>query len=106
MGEHKVLGFEVLGDGSTCLLAENGQALTSSKILNKGLGLSGYVSRMKRAYYSNSVKRDPIASTGVRSEEIECELCVPVIICCQTIKFSEKVQVDSYVSNELGKVIT
>ena len=61
MNEHKVLGFEVLNDGSTRLLSENGKALNSSKILNKGQGLSGYVARMKRAYYSNSVKRDTIA---------------------------------------------
>jgi Nif-specific regulatory protein len=80
MGEHKVLGFEVLTDGSTRLLSENGQALSSAKMLNKGQGLSGYVARMKRAYYSNSVKRDPIASTGIREEGVEAELCVPVMI--------------------------
>jgi Nif-specific regulatory protein len=80
MNEHKVLGFEVLNDGSTRLLSENGKALNSSKILNKGQGLSGYVARMKRAYYSNSVKRDPIASTGNREEIVEAELCVPVMI--------------------------
>jgi Nif-specific regulatory protein len=80
MNEHKVLGFEVLNDGSTRLLSENGKALNSSKILNKGQGLSGYVARMKRAYYSNSVKRDPIASTGHREEIVEAELCVPVMI--------------------------
>jgi len=80
MGEHKVLGFEAQNDGSTSLIAENGHALESAKVLNKGLGLSGYVTRMKRAYYSNSVRRDPIASTGLRSEEVECEICVPVMI--------------------------
>lgn len=80
MGEHKVLGFEVLSDGCTRLLSENGQALNSAKLLNKGQGLSGYVARMKRAYYSNSVKRDPIASTGIREEIVEAELCVPVMI--------------------------
>jgi Nif-specific regulatory protein len=80
MGEHKVLGFEVLSDGCTRLLSENGQALSSAKLLNKGQGLSGYVARMKRAYYSNSVKRDPIASTGLREEIVEAELCVPVMV--------------------------
>ena len=80
MVEHKVLGFEALNDGSTRLLSENGIALSEAKILNKGQGLSGYVARMKRAYYSNSVKRDPIASTGFRDESVEAELCVPVII--------------------------
>ena len=30
---------------------------------------------------------------------------VPVLVCCETYKFSEKVQTDSFVFNELGKVI-
>lgn len=80
MGEHKVLGFEVLSDGCTRLIAENGQALNTVKVLNKGQGLSGYVARMKRAYYSNSVKRDPIASTGHRDDAIEAELCMPIMV--------------------------
>lgn len=80
MQEHKVLGFEVLSDGCTQLLSENGKSLNNAKLLNKGQGLSGYVARMKRAYYSNSVKRDPIASTGIREEEVEAELCVPVMV--------------------------
>jgi DNA-binding NtrC family response regulator/putative methionine-R-sulfoxide reductase with GAF domain len=80
MDEHKVLGFEVLSDGSTRLIAENGHALSAAKILNKGQGLSGYVARMKKAYYSNSVKRDPIASTGLRDDAVEAELCLPIII--------------------------
>jgi Nif-specific regulatory protein len=80
MGEHKVQGFEVLSDGSTKLHAENGRSLEAAKLLNKGQGLSGYVARMKRAYYSNSAKRDPLASTGIREENVEAELCVPVMI--------------------------
>ncbi|MGE3610538.1 MAG: sigma 54-interacting transcriptional regulator [Bacteriovoracaceae bacterium] len=78
--EHKVLGFEVLNDGSTRLIAENGQALSAAKHLNKGQGLSGYVARIKRAYYSNSVRRDPIASTGIRDEAVEAELSIPVMM--------------------------
>ncbi len=78
--EHKVMCFEALSDGSTRLIAINGEALSTAKLLNKGQGLSGYVTRMKRAYYSNSVKRDPIASTGIREEEIEAELCLPIIV--------------------------
>lgn len=78
--EHKVLGFEAFSDGSTRLIAVNGKGLSSEKILNKGQGLSGYVARMKKAYYSNSVKRDPIASTGVRDEIVEAELCLPIMV--------------------------
>lgn len=80
MNEHKVMGFEVLADGSTKLISENGKSLNNSKVLAKGQGLSGYVARMKRAYYSNSVKRDPIASTGVRDESVEAELCLPIMV--------------------------
>ena len=79
MDEHKVLGFEALSDGSTRLISENGHSV-DSKLLNKGQGLSGYVARMKRAYYSNSVKRDPIASTGHREEIVEAELCLPIMV--------------------------
>jgi transcriptional regulator with GAF, ATPase, and Fis domain len=45
----------------------------------KGEGFSGYVSRIKRAYYSNS-KRDPMMSLGKRDECVEAELCVPLIV--------------------------
>lgn len=77
--EYKVLGFEVLNDGSTLLISENGKGLNTPKSLQKGQGLSGYVARMKRAYYSNSAKRDPLASTGVRDESVEAELCLPIM---------------------------
>ncbi len=79
-GEFKVLGFEVLNDGSTLLISENGKGLNSPKSLTKGQGLSGYVARMKRAYYSNAVKRDPIASNGLRDDSIEAELCMPIMV--------------------------
>jgi len=78
--EYKVLTFEVLHDGSTQLMAENGIVPNDVKILNKGQGLSGYVARMKRVYYSNSVKRDPIASTGIIDEKVESELALPIIV--------------------------
>lgn len=29
---------------------------------------------------------------------------VPVLVCCETYKFCERVQTDAFVSNELGKV--
>ncbi len=79
MGEHKVQIYEVLGDGATRLSAENGQAVDGA-ILAKGIGLSGYVARMKRAYYSNNVKRDPITAHSKRDEEVEAELAIPVMV--------------------------
>jgi len=30
---------------------------------------------------------------------------VPVLVCCETYKFSDRVQTDSFVFNELGKLL-
>lgn len=30
---------------------------------------------------------------------------VPVLVCCETYKFCERVQTDSFVSNELGEIL-
>jgi Nif-specific regulatory protein len=83
-------------DGSTRLIAQNGQSVESA-LLAKGLGLSGYVARMKRAYYSNSVKRDPLATHGTRADNIEAECAIPVIaegvvIATIHLQTSQKVQ--------------
>ncbi len=77
-GEHKVEVYEVMNDGSTRLVAQNGEAHDGA-ILAKGIGLSGYVARMKRAYYSNNVKRDPITAHSKRDEVVEAELALPVM---------------------------
>ncbi len=76
--EHKVQVYEVMGDGSTRLAGENGIAVDGA-ILAKGIGLSGYVARMKRAYWSNNVKRDPITAHSKRDEVVEAELAIPVM---------------------------
>lgn len=77
--EYKVLVFETYHDGSTILKAENGKLVEDGIEYNKGEGLSGYVSRMKRAYYSNS-KRDPLLATTKRDDCVESELSVPMNI--------------------------
>ncbi len=77
--DHKVQVYEALGDGATRLMGENGQAV-ESEMLAKGIGLSGYVTRMKRAYWSNSVKRDPITAHSKRDDVVEAELAVPVMV--------------------------
>lgn len=76
--DYKAQVFEVYQDGSTELRAENGQMINNGVRYEKGQGLSGYVARMKRAYYSNS-KRDPLLATTKRDEVVENEICVPVI---------------------------
>lgn len=77
-GEYKIQVFEAFNDGSTILIAENGKAINEGQEYAKGQGLSGYVVRTKRAYYSNS-KRDPLLATTKRDDCVESELCVPVI---------------------------
>lgn len=77
-GEYKVQAYEFMADGSTRLVAENGQA-QEGVVLAKGIGLSGYVGRMKRAYWSNSVKRDPITAHSKRDDVVEAELALPIM---------------------------
>lgn len=77
-GEFKVQIFEAYQDGRTELRAEDGKVVSEGMIYAKGQGLSGYVTRMKRAYYSNS-KRDPMLATSKRDDRVESELCVPVL---------------------------
>lgn len=77
---YKTLVFESFADGVTELKAINGKvAMEDEKIIYpKGQGLSGYVTRMKRAYYSNS-KRDPLLATSKRDDCVHSELSVPII---------------------------
>lgn len=78
--EYKVLVFEAFTDGSSALKAVNGEIIENENSIfyPKGQGLSGYVIRMKRAYYSNS-KRDPLLSTSKRDDCVESEVSVPII---------------------------
>lgn len=64
-------------DNSCRLVAKNGKAIKNADRKSKGLGAAGHVIKTKRAYFSNSVSRDPIFAS---SEEngIQSELCVPV----------------------------
>ena len=77
---YKTLVFEAYSDGVTELKAINGKIVEENDkiIYSKGQGLSGYVTRIKRAYYSNS-KRDPLLATSKRDECVQSELCVPII---------------------------
>lgn len=77
-GEYKVQIFAAYPDGTTELMAENDEAIENGLVFQKGQGLSGYVVRTKRAYYSNST-RDPLLATSKRDACVESELCVPLI---------------------------
>ena len=76
--EYKVQVFTTYQDGLTQLIADNGDIVEDGMVYSKGQGLSGYVVRTKRAYYSNS-KRDPLLATTKRDDCVESELCVPMI---------------------------
>ena len=116
-GEYKVLAFEAFQDGATELRAENGKIVENGLSYEKGQGLSGYVVRMKRAYYSNS-QRDPLLSTSKRDDCVVSELSVPVT-CDGTVigtihvqssnedrKFSEEdVTIITNLLNELDAVV-
>ncbi len=75
----EVLVFEAFTSGRSKLISYNGELDNNNILLEKGQGLSGYVIRTKRPYYSNSAKRDPLCSTYVHGEAAEAELCFPII---------------------------
>lgn len=77
-GEDHVLIYEAFEDGSSKLVVEDGKVANKEIRFEKGYGLSGYVIRTKRAYYSNNVKRDPLLSAIEYEESIQSELCVPI----------------------------
>lgn len=66
-------------DNSTQLRALNGCEVEGAALVSKGNSISGYVSRTKRAYYSNSVQRDPLFSMQEIPAGVVSELCVPVL---------------------------
>lgn len=106
--EYKVKVFEVFNDGSTLLRAIDGKAKNKEKIREKGVGIAGYVARTKRAYYSNSAKRDPLVSGLDRDENVTAELCVPVIsdgTIIATINFQSIDENRNYSDNDVNNVI-
>ncbi len=77
-GEYKVQVFAAYQNGVTELIAQDDEAIENGLVFQKGQGLSGYVVRTKRAYYSNS-RRDPLLATSKRDDCVESELCVPLL---------------------------
>jgi DNA-binding NtrC family response regulator len=78
LASERVEVYEALHDGQTELISVDGKDCVDKIKLNKGKGLSGYVVRTKRPYYSNS-KRDPLLADSKRPSSIECELCIPIM---------------------------
>lgn len=66
-------------NGETQIVAENGKSTPEGRKFKKGEGISGYVVRTKRAYYSNSVQRDPLMANQNIDKNVLSEICIPVI---------------------------
>lgn len=66
-------------DNSCRLIAKDGKPVKRSERKTKGLGAAGHVVKTKRAYFSNSVQRDPIFASS-EEKDICSELCVPVSV--------------------------
>ncbi|MCB9091889.1 MAG: sigma-54-dependent Fis family transcriptional regulator [Halobacteriovoraceae bacterium] len=79
-GEDSVEINLVYNDDSTQLIARDGESLADSPIKNRGEGACGYVTKIKRIYYSNSVKRDPVFASDMRDAKIEAEMIIPVSV--------------------------
>jgi len=65
-------------DGSTKLISENGEELEDSKIIAKGKSVASYVSKIKRAYYSNNVSSDPLFSLEKLNKNVHSVMCFPL----------------------------
>ena len=53
--------------------------------------------------YISSVHDSPKYTVSLNQVALVAKSCnVPVLVCCETYKFSERVQTDSFVFNELG----
>lgn len=75
---NRAMVFKTFDDHSSEIVADTQGNDKIGIRLASGVGLSSYVSRTKRAYYSNNIHRDPLFS-GVKYEGgINAELCIPV----------------------------
>jgi DNA-binding NtrC family response regulator len=70
--------FKCFQDGAIQLLCENGVERRDSQILEKSSEVSSYVHRTKRAYFSNSVQRDPILSSANIDSNMNHLICIPI----------------------------
>ena len=71
--------YIVLDDLSLKLVSIDGKPVKNGQIINKGLGISGYVVRTKSSYFSNNTQRDPLF-LNLCDERVKAELCVPILI--------------------------
>lgn len=73
----RVLVYKILDNGESVLMSKDGQAVANGHILDKGVGAAGYIARTKRAYFSNSVERDPVFALEAK-QGVKAEICFPI----------------------------
>ncbi len=81
----RVIAFKSLEDHGSEFIADSESPEAEGYRLEKGKGVSGYVIRTGRPYYSNSVARDPIFYGVEESLGMNAELCIPVTVNGKTI---------------------
>lgn len=81
----RVIAYKSLDENGSEFIADSETPEAKGYRLEKGKGVSGYVIRTSRPYYSNSVTRDPIFYGVEESLGMQSELCVPVAVGGQTI---------------------
>jgi Nif-specific regulatory protein len=75
----RVLVYKVCEDSSALLMSRNGQQVNEEVILEKGASVTGHVIKTKKAYFSNSVARDPLFNKELNIGT-HAELAVPVTV--------------------------
>lgn len=73
----RVSAYKILENGEAILMSQDGKEIVNGKVLNKGAGAPGYIARTKRAYFSNSVERDPVFALEAK-EGVKAEICFPI----------------------------
>ena len=81
----RVVIFKSMDDGASVFISDSESDDAPPYILEKGRGVSGYVIRTARPYYSNNSPRDPVFYGVKESEGYKAELCIPVIVAGQTM---------------------
>jgi Nif-specific regulatory protein len=88
LGAEQIEIYQVVSHESVLLISRDGKQL-QEKILNKAESVANYVAKIKRPYYSNSVKRDPAFSQHLElmpeHKSIEAELIYPIIVGNKTL---------------------
>ena len=99
----QILAYEFNDMGEAILVSENGISSDREIKILKGEGVQAYVSKAKRAYFSNNVERDPVfkreALLGVKAE-----MCLPIVsegIVIGTINLQKFVASSEFTREEL-----